>query len=73
MSEQDQTKTGIEEVVEIAGSQEAVAQTCGVSQQAVSIWVTRGYAPLARAIELEAQYGVDRRRLVDPKIVGLLS
>lgn len=72
MSEQDK-KAGIERVVEIAGSQEAVAHKCGVTQQAVSRWVARGYAPLARAIELEAQYGVDRRELVDPKIVGLLS
>lgn len=65
--------TGIKELVRLAGSQEAVAKTCGVTQQAVSVWVARGYAPLARAIELEAQYGVDRRQLVDPKIVGLLS
>lgn len=66
-------KTGIDEVVGIAGSQEKVALRCGVTKQAVQQWVSRGYVPLSRAIELEAEFGVDRRRLVDPAVVELLS
>lgn len=66
-------KTGIDEVVALAGSQQAVADKCGVSQQAVQQWVARGFVPLGRAVELEAQYGVSRERLVDPRVVGLLG
>ena len=64
---------GIDDVVRLAGSQSAVARQCGVSPQAVRQWVVRGFVPLSRAVELEAQFGVPRTRLVDPKVVGLLG
>ena len=65
--------TGIQAVVRIAGSQQAVANACGVTQQNVSWWLKQGHVPARWLVPLEAQYGVDRRRLVDPKIVDLLS
>lgn len=71
--EPETEETGIQAVVRIAGGQQAVADLCGVTQQNVSWWLTRGFVPANRAIELEAQYGVDRKRLVDPRIVDLLS
>lgn len=66
-------KKGIDLVVEKAGSQRALGEVCGVTQQAVQQWVAQGFVPTTRAIELEAQYGVDRKLLVDPKLVGLLG
>ena len=66
-------KSGIEELIEKAGSQQAVADVCGVKQQAVAQWVARGFVPLSRAVELEAQFGIERKRLVDPRLVSLLS
>jgi DNA-binding transcriptional regulator YdaS (Cro superfamily) len=66
-------KRGIDDAVEVAGSQEKLAQALGVTQQSVAKWVKRGYAPLARAREVEAMYGVPRKSLVDPRVVELLS
>lgn len=65
--------TGIADVVTAAGSQEAVAAYCGVSQVAVSKWVRQGYAPRKRVVELEAEYGVPRDRLCDPRLKELVS
>lgn len=66
-------KKGIDQVVDKAGSQRALGDVCGVSQQAVQKWVAQGFVPNSRAIELEAQYGVDRKLLVDPKLAELLG
>lgn len=68
-----QHKRGIDEVVELAGSQAAVAEKCGVTQQAVQKWVAKGFVPNSRAIELEAEYGVKRQKLVDPRLADLLG
>lgn len=65
--------TGIQEAVDKAGGQKQLADLLGVSRQAVQNFVRRGYVPTGRAIEVEAQTGVDRKRLVDPRLVGLLS
>lgn len=73
MTDQNTSPTGIDDIVALAGSQQNVADQCGVSQQAVQQWVARGFVPLGRAVELEAQYGVPRERLVDPRITGLLG
>lgn len=65
--------SGIAEAVTAAGSQEALAAQLGVTQQAVSVWVTQGWAPKKRAIEIEMHYGIPRARLVDPKILDLVD
>ena len=64
--------TGIQKVVDMAGSQGRVAEILGVTQQAVSEWVRRGYAPSSRLVEIEAQFGVPRTDLIDPKLRDLL-
>jgi DNA-binding transcriptional regulator YdaS (Cro superfamily) len=68
----EQTNAGIQRVVELAGSQGRLAETLGVTQQAVSEWVRRGYAPANRVVEIEAQYGVPRTALIDPRLRDLL-
>jgi DNA-binding transcriptional regulator YdaS (Cro superfamily) len=67
------TTSGIARVIALAGSQEALAQQLGVSQQAVQKWAKRGYIPPGRAVEVEAQYGVPRRDLLDPRLTDLVE
>lgn len=55
------------------GSQEALAQKLGVSQQAVSEWVRRGWVPLKRAVEIEMLLGVPRAQLVNPRVLELID
>lgn len=54
--------------VATAGGQPAMAARLGVSQQAVAEWVKKGYAPAARAQEIEMHYGVPRTDLISPKL-----
>lgn len=60
--------TGINKVVALAGSQGKLAKRLGVSQAAISKWVTRGYPPTGRIIEIESEYGVPRLELLDPRL-----
>lgn len=66
-------RSGMDEVVSIAKTQEAVAELLGVTKQAVQQWVARGYAPPGRVVELEAQYGVPRARLLHPQLASLVD
>ena len=67
------TTTGIIDAVAAAGSQQKLADTLGVSQQAVAEWVKRGYAPITRLVDIEAQYGIPRVRLINPKYSNALT
>ena len=61
------------ELVLKAGSQAALAEQLGVSQQAISKWLRRGYVPIKRVLECEATYGVPRARLLDPRLRDLVE
>lgn len=65
--------SGIADAVLEAGSQVKLAQTLGVSQQAISKWVKRGWVPLRRAAEIELRYNVHRSRLANPNILLLIK
>ncbi|MBA4315602.1 MAG: hypothetical protein C0422_09805 [Alcaligenaceae bacterium] len=54
-------------------TQEGFASVLGVSQQAVSSWLKRGYAPAGRAVEIESLYGVPRASLLSPKLRSLVG
>ena len=64
---------GIHKVVALAGSERALAVQLGVSQPAVNKWVKRGCVPPGRCVEIEAQYGVSRRELLEPRFMDLLD
>lgn len=66
------TPSGIQRAVTTAGSQRALAAILGVSQQAVMQWVRRGYAPAERVVEIEAQLGIPRAELINPRLRDLL-
>ncbi|MEG3182104.1 transcriptional regulator [Sphingomonas sp. LT1P40] len=54
----------LNEAIEVAGSQSALARTCGVSQQAVAKWVaSRKAIPADYVLRVEAATGVLRHAL----------
>jgi hypothetical protein len=61
--------TGMEKAIKAAGGQVALAEQLGVSQQAISLWKRRGYAPISRLTEIECQYGVRSLELINPRII----
>lgn len=65
--------TGIADAVQHVNTQERLAGLLGVSQQAVSIWLRRGWVPLRRSQEIEALTGVPRARLINPRIADMLD
>ena len=69
----EREKSGIELAVEAATSQEALAQKLGVSQQAVSEWVRRGWVPLRRAVEIEMLLAIPRVKLVNPRVLEMID
>ena len=69
----DEQQTGIAEAVEKAGTQRALADKLGCTQQVVSEWVRRGHVPLDRADEIEAAYGIAKKRLLSPRLAALIS
>lgn len=68
-----ETKNGVLLAVLAAGTQAKLAEGLGVTQQAVSIWLRRGWVPLRRAQEIEALLGVPRARLINPRIADLVD
>ena len=66
-------KSGIEQAIEVSGSQEALAQALGCTQQNVSFWKAQGYVPNLRTVEIEQTTGVPRALLVDPRVLELLT
>lgn len=70
----DKEVSGIEQaVINSKLTQEEFARVLGVTQQAVSSWIKRGYAPAARAVEIESLYGVPRANLLSPKLRSLVG
>ena len=65
--------SGIADALAQAGNQVALAERLGVSQQAVSIWLRRGWVPVRRALEIEAQFGIPRARLISPRLADLVD
>lgn len=69
----EQSVTGIGDVIINAGGQGCLARRIGVSQQAVSGWVKRGWVPMAHIVKIEEMFGVPRARLINPKHLELIG
>lgn len=65
--------SGIEQAIDKAGGQADLAKALGVTQQVVSEWKTRGYAPTKHVIAIERLTGVARRSLCDPELLRVTA
>jgi len=68
-----ETRNGVELAIEAAGGQVKLAEALGVTQQAVSTWLQRGFVPLKRVVEIETLFGVPRARLINPRFADLVD
>lgn len=66
-------KNEVVRAVEVVGSQQKLADLLGVTQQAVSTWLRRGWVPMRRAQEIEAHTGIPRMGLINPRIADLVD
>lgn len=66
-------QNGVAKAIRAAGTQQKLAAQLGVSQQAVSAWLERGWVPLRRAQEIEASLGIPRSTLINPRIADLVD
>lgn len=64
--------TGIDEAVTAAGGQGPLAEACGVTQSAVSRWVTQGWVPWQKWGVVTRATGVPQERLAHPQIAAVL-
>ncbi|CAB4198795.1 Putative bacterial antitoxin YdaS [uncultured Caudovirales phage] len=67
------SKSGIEQACEKVGGQNLLAETLGVTPQAVSLWVKQGYAPIDRVWRIAELTGVKRKDICDPFLVDLVT
>lgn len=65
--------TGIYRAVEAAGSVSLLAKALGVTRQGIYPWLTRGYVPARRAVQIEALYKIPRNDLMDPALRAVLD
>lgn len=63
------TLTGVEAAVKVAGGQGRLAGELKIKQQAVSLWVRRGYVPERHVDRISAITGVPTSKLMRPDTV----
>lgn len=63
----------MDEAVQKGGGIVAFARRMGVTHQAIYHWRRRGWAPVERAVAIEAVFGIDRNRLMEPSLAQALS
>jgi transposase-like protein len=66
-------ENAIQDAIEAAGGVTALARALGVTHQAVYEWKRAGWCPPLRAVEIELQYGVPRRRLMNPRLLDIVD
>lgn len=65
--------TPLYRAIEAAGGVAKLAAAIGVTRQATYGWITRGYVPSERAVQIEALYGIPRAELWDPRLKNVLT
>lgn len=63
----------LDEAIKRGGDIVAFARRIGVTHQAVYRWKKRGWTPLDRALAIEAVFGIDRNRLIEPRLAYALA
>jgi hypothetical protein len=63
----------MDEAVQKGGGIVAFARRMGVTHQAIYHWRKRGWAPVERAVAIEAVFDIDRNRLMEPSLAQALS
>lgn len=63
----------MDEAMGKSGGIVAFARRMGVTHQAIYHWRRRGWAPVERAVAIEAIFGIDRNRLMEPSLAQALS
>ena len=65
--------SGIEQAAAFCGSQSGLARALGVTPQYISLSIKKGFISPKYAAEIEHLTGVDRRSLVDPKLLRMIA
>lgn len=61
--------TGVQAAVNRVGSQAELARKLKVTQQAVGLWIRRGYAPERHVYKIKALTGIPASALMRPETV----
>ena len=69
----DNTRSGLERVIDAAGGVQKLARAMGISTEAVYSWQRRGFAPTERLAELVQLYGVCPSSIINPKHASVLT
>lgn len=64
---------GVEDAIKAMGSQQALAEACGVKQQSVAEWLARGYVPGSRVQTVSDLTGIEPADLVNPALKSLIG
>ncbi len=67
------THPHIDRAISAAGGIVQFSRDMGVSHQAVYEWKRRGWAPPARARQMQRLYGVPARDTMDPRLLDVLA
>lgn len=63
----------LDDAIKVSGGIVVFARRIGVTHQAVYHWKKRGWAPLKRALAIEAISGIDRSHFIEPALARALS
>lgn len=73
MTTKDERIAAINLAIERGGGVLRFAKSMNVTHQAVYNWKKRGWVPAERSLTIETIFGVERSRLMDPKLVRAVS
>jgi transposase-like protein len=72
VSTKDERVAAIDEAIKRGGGIVAFSKAMGVTHQAVYNWRNRGWAPIERALAMEAVFGINRYETMEPNTARAL-
>lgn len=73
MTTKEQRIAAIDLAIERGGGIMRFAKRMGISHQAIYAWRKRGWAPLEKAIVIEAVFGIPREDTMSPDLIRALN